>query len=180
MDYLEQNETYILPNGTVIHVSQDDWADCPMADMDVPVYAYREPRLGRSTYGDEPSDTVLDIFAEYFDRTEDDELSVKLTRRYFGVFYPELADYASQLRLGHWQGYSQGDWLRYAYISEYDMSFVFGLYLQGDISFVRIELPNGEVDYIGGIYGRFGRVTGEDIGLDISGARVATRTVIYS
>jgi len=180
VEYLEQNESYILPNGIVVHVIHDDWASCPMEDQGVPVYAYDEPRLSRSVYGGKPSDTVLDIFAEYIYRTGDDELSVELTKRYFGVFYPELAEYANLLRLGHWQGYSQGDWLRYAYISEYDESSDFSLYLQGDISLVRIDLPNGDNDYIGGIYGRFGRVTGGDIGLDISGARIADRTVVYS
>lgn len=177
MEYLEYGETYILPNGTVIHVEQDIDAS-PMADT--PVYAYLEPRLSGFIYSDPPSDTVLKIFAEFVDRTDNDELSVELTKRYFGVFYPELADYANQLRLGHWQGYGQGDWLRYAYISEHDMSYEFNLYLQGDVSLVRIDYPDGEVDYIGGIFRELGRVTGEDIGLDISEARVANRTVIYS
>src|SRR5690625_5643877 len=151
-----------------------------MEDQGIPVYAYDDPHLYRSVNGDKHSDTVLDSVAGYICHTGDDELSVELTRRYFGVFYPELAEYANLLRLGHWQGYGQGDWLRYAYISEYDESSDFSLYLQGDISLVRIDLPNGDNDYIGGIYGRFGRVTGEDIGLDISGARIANRTVVYS
>ena|SRR5699024_7698528 len=180
MEYLEYGETYILPDGTVIHVEHDSWASCPMAETDTPIYAYREPRLSNWIYGEEPIDTVLWTFASFFDRTNADELSVKLTKRYFGVFYPELAEYANQLRLGHWQGYGQGDWLRYAYISEYDMSLDFHLYLQGDISLARIDYPDGEVDYIGGISREFGRVTGEDIDLDISEARVANRTVIYS
>lgn len=180
MEYLEPIETYILPDGTVIHVEQDIDASCPMAETDTPVYAYLEPRLSRSIYSDAPTDIVLKIFAEFVYRTDNDELSVELTKRYFSVFYPELADYANQLRLGHWQGYSQGDWLRYAYISEHDMSYEFNLYLQGDISLVCIDRPNGELDYIGGISRELGRVTGEDIGLDISGARVAARTVIYS
>ncbi len=180
MEYLEYGETYILPNGTVIHVEQDIDASCPMAETDTPVYAYLEPRLSSSIYSNPPTDIVLKIFAEFVYRTDNDELSVELTKRYFGVFYPELADYANQLRLGHWQGYGQGDWLRYAYISEYDMSSEFGLYLQGDVSSVRIEYPNGELDYIGGISRELGRVTGGDIGLDISEARVANRTVIYS
>src|SRR5690625_1817011 len=179
MEYLEYGETYILPDGTVIHVEQDIDAS-PMAETDTPVYAYREPRLNRSIYSDTPEDYVLRIFSEFIDRSDNDELSVELTKRYFGVFYPELADYANQLRLGHWQGYSQGDWLRYAYISEYDMSYELNLYLQGDISLVSIDHPNGELDYIGGISRELGRVTGEDIDLDISEARVATRTVIYS
>ena len=180
MEHLEHGETYILPNGTVIHVEQDIDASCPMGDMGAPIYAYREPRLGRSTYGINPSDTVLSIFAEYFNRTDDDELSVELTRRYFNVFYPELADYANNLRLGHWQGYSQGDWLEYAYISEYDMGSDFNLYLQGDIFLVSIDYPSGELDTLGGIYREYGHVTGEDIGLDISEARIANRTAIYS
>lgn len=180
MEYLEQNETYILPNGTVIHVEHDSWARCPMAETDTPIYAYREPRLDQWIYGEEPIDTVLWTFASFFDRTNDDELSVKLTKRYFNVFYPELAEYANQLRLGHWRGYSQSDWLDYVYINELEMSFVFNLYLQGDVSSVRVELPNGEDDSISGIFRKFGRVTGEDIGLDISEARVANRTVIYS
>ena len=179
MEYLEHGETYILPNGTVIHVMHDIDAS-PMAETDTPVYAYLEPRLSCSIYSDPPSDIVLKIFAEFVYRTDNDELSVELTKRYFNVFYPDMADYANQLRLGHWQGYSQSDWLRYAYISDHDMSLDFHLYLQGDISLVRIDYPDGEVDYIGGISREFGRVTGEDIDLDISEARVATRTVIYS
>lgn len=181
MEFLEQDETYILPNGTVIHVEHDSWANCPMAETDTPIYAYREPSLSRSIYSDPPSDDiVLKIFASFFDRTNSDELSVKLTKRYFGVFYPELAEYANQLRLGHWRGYGQSEWTDYAYISEHDMSYEFNLYLQGDISLVSINRPNGEVDYIGGIFREFGRITGEDIGLDISEARVAIRTIVYS
>lgn len=180
MEYLEHGETYILPNGTVIHVEQDIDASCPMAETDTPVYAYGEPRLSRSIYSDTPEDYVLRIFSEFIYRSDNDELSVELTKRYFNVFYPDMADYVNQLRLGHWRGYSQGDYLDYAYISEHNMSYEFNLYLQGDISLVSIDYPNGELDYIGGISRELGRVTGEDIGLDISGARVATRTVIYS
>lgn len=181
MEFLEQGNVYALPDGTIIRVNHDYDASCPMGDADIPVYAYREPRLSATRYSDEPEDDVLRTFAEFFYRTGDSHRSAELTKRYYRTYFNNEAQH---LRLGSWVGYFQGDWLDYAYVSEYDESKEFGLYLQGDISVVSVDYPNGGFESLSGIYGEYGSVSADDMfayfGLDISHAREAVRTTTYT
>lgn len=179
-EYLEPENVYALPDGTIIKVDYNHGiADCPMGDLDIPVYAYEEPRLGHSQYANEPDDLLLRVFAEYVYREIDPERALELTQRYARVFLPpELAVDADNLKLGSWRGYRQGDWLEYVYISEFDMEDTFNLYLQNDISVVDIEYPNGDTDcHI--VWREFGHVLGEDIDLDISQAKLAHKRTHY-
>lgn len=74
------------------------------------LWAYNKPRVGGgSVAGVKPDGNVaVDAFAHYYERDGDDEIALRMTRRYLAAFHPDahLDVATSTIR-----GYSQGDWL---------------------------------------------------------------------
>lgn len=97
--------------GLGYEVFQDTDAEDPrgwISDEHAAIWAYREPQMRHSVAADRPDNRIIDAFAEFYERTDDDDLALELTKRWARVFHPEDT-YDIEARTIN--GYSQSDWL---------------------------------------------------------------------
>ena len=132
IQYLTIDTVYHTPNGTEVRIEQDHDAECPADwDSNIEVFPYREANLRRSSFSDEPSHDALRAFQYYWDHGSDAEESAELANRYMRVFHgPQSND--DIVHVHSWAGYSQSDWMDYAYVGPLHES-AFNEYLSGDV-----------------------------------------------
>lgn len=163
IQYLSTDTVYHTPDGTEVRITQDTDVDSPASwDSNIEVFAYREANLRRSSFSDEPSHEALRAFQYYWDHGADADTAAALANRYMRVFHgPQSND--DIVHAHGWVGYSQSDWMDYAYVGPLHES-AFNEYLSGDV----FVLSVGD-DSLGSVFkSDLSDVLAQDFDIDLS------------